>query len=216
MLRPTSPALKTAPGRLRGVHLRGAGPIRPIGPDSKKSTEMKGRYQASLESIRSPVRSRWPIKRWKIVRGDTVEVISGVDTGKRGRVIEVVRPSNSIVVEGVNYTDWEKGMRRRLDFVTEAPIHVSNVMIVCPQTLQKTKVGFAFLEDGTKVRIAKKSGAIIPRPDVLTKRRTAISASDGPKDTPAEVVKRVTFKDEANLYEKYSGFAKVIEKCGIV
>lgn len=204
----------------RGVHLGGAGAVPGKRLNGKSSTEMTCRSESMINDIRIPIRSRWPIRRWKIVRGDTVEVISGEYEGRRGRVLEVVRPSNSVVVEGVNLVDTDKekrlGSEAEKKFATEAPIHVSDVMIVCPQTLQKSKIGFAFLADGTKVRIAKRSGAIIPRPEILTKRRKPLPTGDGPKDTPAEVVSKVTYKDEAGLYEKYESFAKVIERSGIM
>ena len=77
-------------------------------------------------------------------------------------------------------------------------IHYSNVLLVDPSTGLPTKVGTRFLEDGTKVRVAKKTGHIIPKPDPLADRKTR-SIVVGPKDTAPQDVHEVTFAD----YEKF-------------
>ena len=95
--------------------------------------------------------------------GDEVIVISGVDAGTRGKVLKIDRDANSVVVEGVNKAF--KHVRRssknpqggRLS--KEMPVSASNVMLICPQTGKRTRVGVRFLKDGSKERFSKKSGA---------------------------------------------------------
>ncbi len=98
----------------------------------------------------------------KIKRGDRVVVISGKDRGKRGLVRQVVNKHDRLVVEGVNMV--KKHQRAKTQTQTsaiierEAPIHVSNVMLIDPNTDLPTRVGFRAREDGTLVRVAKRSG----------------------------------------------------------
>ncbi len=198
----------------RGKRLRRGGPIPGVRFGGKKSTEMVHRSESVLESIRAPRPVKDPIKKWKVIRGDFVQVISGPEAGKRGRVLEVVRASNSVVVEGVRIVrKWAPvpGSEQKKPVETEHPIYVSRVAVVCPETDRPSKVGYRFLEDGTKVRIAKVSGAIIPRPAILSKRRKE-RPPDSPKCTLPSVVLRRTFEDEHGLYEKYEGFKALIER----
>jgi large subunit ribosomal protein L24 len=99
----------------------------------------------------------------RIKKGDTVEVIAGKDLGERGEVVAVLPKQNRVVVNGVNVAkkhqkEQQKGGQRIpaqiIEF--EAPIHLSNVMLVCTQCNQKTRVGFRIREDGYKVRVCKK------------------------------------------------------------
>lgn len=99
----------------------------------------------------------------KIHTGDTVKVICGEDAGKVARVSSVNHENGRIVVEGVNmvYKHVRKSQRNpqggRLHM--EMPVDASNVMVICPQTRKPTRVGFRYLEDGSKERYAKVSGA---------------------------------------------------------
>ena len=99
----------------------------------------------------------------KIKKGDTIQVITGNDTGKSGRVIKVYPDANRIIVEGVNRV--KKHTRPTQDnpqggiVEKEATIHISNVMLVAES--KPTRVGFKFLEDGRKVKFSKKTGEII-------------------------------------------------------
>ncbi|MEB4614311.1 50S ribosomal protein L24 [Leucobacter sp. M11] len=114
----------------------------------------------------------------KIKKGDLVEVISGPTQerggyrGKQGRVIEVLTESNRVIVEGVNYVTKHvkvgqsaRGAKEGGIETHEAPIHVSNVAVVDPESKKPTRVGFRVEEvekDGVtktvRVRYAKKSG----------------------------------------------------------
>ena len=98
----------------------------------------------------------------KIKKGDTVKVIAGKDKDKEGKVIAVNQKTGKVIVEGVNMlTKHTKPSAQNQNggIVTqEGPINVSNVMLVVKG--QVTRVGFK-VEDGKKVRIAKKTGDVI-------------------------------------------------------
>ncbi|GAB6938027.1 MAG TPA: 50S ribosomal protein L24 [Luteimicrobium sp.] len=108
----------------------------------------------------------------KIKKGDQVIVIAGRDKGKTGRVLEVLKDSDRVVVEGVQRVtkhvkagQTARGTRTGGIETVEAPIHVSNVMVVDPETKKGTRVGFRTEQverDGrtrtVRVRYAKRSG----------------------------------------------------------
>ena len=99
----------------------------------------------------------------KVKKGDTVQVITGNDVGKTGRVIKVFLNRGRVVVEGVNLV--KKHARPTQDtpqggiIEKEATIHISNVMMVAGG--KPTRVGYKTLEDGRKVKYAKTTGEII-------------------------------------------------------
>jgi large subunit ribosomal protein L24 len=104
----------------------------------------------------------------KIKKGDTVEVIAGKDSGKRGRVLKVDPTRERVVVEGVNmikrHTRPNPQKRIQGGIVErEAGIHVSNVMVVSPDSGRPTRIGYKILDDGRKVRVSKTDGAILDR-----------------------------------------------------
>lgn len=101
---------------------------------------------------------------FKVKKKDTVVVISGRDKGKTGEVIEVMPAENRVKVRGVNIV--KKHQRQTPTQAggiveIEAPIHVSNVAHVDPKDSKPTRVGFRSLDDGRKVRFAKRSGEVI-------------------------------------------------------
>ncbi len=100
----------------------------------------------------------------KLKKGDHVIVLSGRDKGKEGDIIRVVPSQGRALVSGVNMvirhtrqTQTVQGGR----LSKELPINLSNIALVDPRDGGPTRVGFKFLEDGTKVRFAKKSGEVI-------------------------------------------------------
>lgn len=101
----------------------------------------------------------------KIKRGDLVEVISGKDKGKRGKVLKVIPRERKVIVEGVNMVKRHQRpipqLREGGIIEREAPIYISKVMVVCPNCDRRTRVGFKVLENGDKVRYCKKCGEII-------------------------------------------------------
>jgi large subunit ribosomal protein L24 len=107
----------------------------------------------------------------KIKKDDTVQVISGKDKNVTGKVISVDHEKHQVTVEGVNVVfrhvkpSQKNPQGGRLE--VSLPIPSSKVMAVCPKTNKPTRVGFRTLDDGTKERYAKKSGAslgIVSRP----------------------------------------------------
>jgi large subunit ribosomal protein L24 len=101
----------------------------------------------------------------RIRKGDTVLVISGVDKGRRGEVALVMPKDERAIVTGVNMATHhvkptrmgdQGGIQRR-----EAAIHLSNLMLIDPKSEKPTKVGFRILDNGTKVRVARKTGEVI-------------------------------------------------------
>lgn len=101
----------------------------------------------------------------KIKKGDTVIVVTGKDAGKKGKVIQAMPSENRVIVENVNMVTKHKKPSQKVQqggiIHQEAPINVSNVMIVDPKLGVATKVGYKVNEKGDKVRIAKKSGEIL-------------------------------------------------------
>ncbi|HLK23540.1 MAG TPA: 50S ribosomal protein L24 [Caulobacteraceae bacterium] len=100
----------------------------------------------------------------KIKKNDRVVVLAGKDKGRQGAVVRVFPKEGRLVVSGVNMvkrhtrpsqTDPQGGIRNK-----EAPLHISNVALVDPKSGGPTRVGFR-IEDGKKVRYAKKSGEVI-------------------------------------------------------
>lgn len=100
----------------------------------------------------------------KIKKSDDVIVISGRDKGKKGSVLLVLPKKDRVIVQGVNmvkrHTRATAGQSGGI-VEKELPIHVSNIAIVDPDGGKATRVGFRILEDGRKVRVAKRSGEMI-------------------------------------------------------
>jgi ribosomal protein L24, bacterial/organelle len=100
----------------------------------------------------------------KIRKGDKVVVLTGRSKGKVGEVLKVMPKEHRAIVQGVNMIKRHvrQTMRTQGGIIEqEAPIDVSNLAHLDPKTKQPTRVGFRFLEDGRKVRFAKRSGEII-------------------------------------------------------
>ena len=99
----------------------------------------------------------------KIKKGDTVQIMSGNEAGKSGRIIKVFRTKNKIVVEGLNMV--KKHARPTQEnpqggiMQKEAAIHISNVMFIAGG--KPTRIGYKTLEDGRKVKYAKTTGEVI-------------------------------------------------------
>jgi large subunit ribosomal protein L24 len=97
----------------------------------------------------------------KIKRGDTVVVLSGKEKGKRGEVERVIPREERVVVSGVNVrTRHARPTQNNQQglYTFEAPIHVSNVMLVEPGSGEPTRVGYRFTDSGEKVRVSRKTG----------------------------------------------------------
>lgn len=103
----------------------------------------------------------------RIRKGDRVMVIAGRDRGRVGEVLKVLPKENRVIVQGVMLVKRHQRPSPRDPqggIVTkEAPIHVSNVAHIDPADGRPTRIGFRLLEDGRKVRYAKRSGELIDR-----------------------------------------------------
>jgi large subunit ribosomal protein L24 len=100
----------------------------------------------------------------KIKKGDRVIVLAGKDKGRQGRVLSVAPKESRVLVSGINMVkrhtrptqaDPQGGIKNK-----EAPLHISNVACIDPKSGEATRVGFR-IDDGKKVRVAKKSGEVI-------------------------------------------------------
>jgi large subunit ribosomal protein L24 len=100
----------------------------------------------------------------KIRKGDKVVVLTGRDKGKKGDVLKVLPKEERAVVRGINMVKRHQKQTPREQggiINKEAPIHLSNIAHVDPKSGGPTRIGFKLLNDGRKVRVAKKSGEMI-------------------------------------------------------
>jgi large subunit ribosomal protein L24 len=100
----------------------------------------------------------------RIRKGDSVLVIAGKDRGKTGKVLEILAGKNRAKVERLNMVKrHSKGQGQQAGGIVEkeASIHLSNLMIVCPKSNEPTRIGMKILEDGTKVRVSRRSKELI-------------------------------------------------------
>ena len=105
---------------------------------------------------------------FRIKKGDTIEVITGAERGTRGEVQRIYPDKLRVVVQGINVVKKHqkpvqagRGQVRAGIIEFEAPLHLSNVMLVCPACDERTRVGFSKGEEGTRVRICKQCGSDI-------------------------------------------------------
>ncbi|MFC4032964.1 50S ribosomal protein L24 [Streptomyces polygonati] len=103
----------------------------------------------------------------KIKKGDLVQVITGKDRGKQGKVIVAYPREDRVLVEGVNRVkkhtkagQTDRGSKTGGIITTEAPVHISNVQLVVEKDGKKvvTRVGYRFDDEGNKIRVAKRTG----------------------------------------------------------
>jgi large subunit ribosomal protein L24 len=100
-----------------------------------------------------------------IKKNDTIVVMTGKEKGKKGRVLTVNPSKHSLLIEKVNMI--KKHMKPTRQYAQggiiekEAPIQISNVMLVCPKCAKPTKIGRSVLQDGRKLRMCKKCREVI-------------------------------------------------------
>ena len=122
----------------------------------RTNAKNRARHAVKVERIRMPV-----------TRGDTVRVLRGEDKGKEGKVLRVFPKTGRVTIEGINIVKKHRKARRAEEqsgiIEMPAPIHHSNVMLLDPKSGAPTRVKARIDEDGTKERLAVKSGEAIPR-----------------------------------------------------
>ncbi|MCM8803919.1 MAG: 50S ribosomal protein L24 [Candidatus Omnitrophica bacterium] len=103
--------------------------------------------------------------KYKLKKGDIVQVIKGKDRGKKGRIIKVFDEEGKVLVEGINFVKKHtrpKAVDRQGGIIRiEKPISISNVNFFCLKCSKPTKLGIKFIEDGSKVRYCKKCKEIV-------------------------------------------------------
>ena len=100
----------------------------------------------------------------KIKKGDKVVVLTGRDSGRTGEVVQVMPKEERALVRGVNLVKRHQRQTMNQEggiIQKEAPVHLSNLALADPKDGKPTRVGFRVLEDGRKVRFAKRSGELI-------------------------------------------------------
>ena len=101
----------------------------------------------------------------RIKKDDQVVIIAGKDKGKTGKILQIIPESNRVLVEHINVIKKSQRKTQKnqqggyIDL--ERPIHASNVMLIDKKSNKPTRIGVSILKDGTKVRIAKRSGEVI-------------------------------------------------------
>jgi len=106
--------------------------------------------------------------RIRLRKNDLVEVISGKDAGKKGKILKVLPDKNRVIVQGVGFVkkhtrpnpqrNIKGGIAER-----EGPIHASNVMVVCGECGRRTRIGSKKLADGGKVRVCRRCEGVLDR-----------------------------------------------------
>lgn len=100
-----------------------------------------------------------------IKKNDTILVITGKEKGKKGRVLSVSPMKDQLLIEKVNIIKRHMKPTRKYTqggiIEKEAPLHISNVMLVCPKCSKPTRIGNSLLQDGRKVRMCKKCREVI-------------------------------------------------------
>jgi large subunit ribosomal protein L24 len=106
------------------------------------------------------------VAKMKIRKNDTVQVLAGKDKGRTGVVLRAMPKDSKVVVQGINVVKrhTKPSASSTGGIVSkEMPIHVSNVALIDPESSKPTRVGFKTLEDGRKVRVARRSGAALDK-----------------------------------------------------
>jgi len=136
-------------------------------------------------------------------KNDQVVVISGKDRGKRGRVLEVYPGLGRALVEGVNivHRHTKPNPQRNIKggiASKEAPVHASNLMLTDPEGGRPTRVGHRWEADGTKTRIARRSGAALgTRTREQERRGRGPAPAEAPAPAPAKAPRKVATKKAA-------------------
>ncbi|CAL8364745.1 unnamed protein product [Arctogadus glacialis] len=183
------------------------GMSRPWTEAAKKRNPLgKNRRKVFIEPIAS--------QDWSVFKGDTVEILAGKDKGKQGKVVQVIRKRNWVVLEGLNThfryigKTWDY---RGTYIASEAPLLLENVTLIDPADRKPTPIEWKFTEEGEKVRVSSRTGRIIPKP--ISERCDGIVTQqwkDGPKDTSPDDTLEKTYVPSLKTLEE-----EVMERLGI-
>eukprot|EP01066_Platyproteum_vivax_P020957 Platyproteum_vivax@DN8909_c0_g1_i1.p1 len=138
------------------------------------------------------------IRHWKIKIHDRVEVISGKDKGKQGKILACDIRRNCVRVEGCNLRKMVDLKDKTKVSMIPKKIHVSNVNLVDPVTRRPTRIFVRYTQEGKMLRVSKQSGAIIPYRDTHIMMKDYSKTVPGLKDTPPEVALEKTYEYNAD------------------
>ncbi|XP_078522548.1 large ribosomal subunit protein uL24m [Lissotriton helveticus] len=152
---------------------------------------------------------------WQYFRGDTVEVLAGKDTGKQGKISQVVLERNWVVVEGLN-THYryvgKTGDYKGTYVASESPLLHNQVALVDPTDRKPATIEWRYTEEGERVRVSVRTGRIIPEP--VKQRDDGIIPEqwvDGPKDTSVDDTLENTYVPSLKTFQE-----EIMDKMGIV
>ncbi|XP_037958696.1 probable 39S ribosomal protein L24, mitochondrial [Teleopsis dalmanni] len=158
-----------------------------------------------------------PIEEWSYFRGDRVEVLVGKDKGKQGIVTQVIPERNWVIVEGLNWHYRQVGKDEDFPGIivkSEAPLDVvTGIRLVDPSDLQGCEFEWRFTEEGEQVRVSKRTGRLIPIPEMNNQTHDYKSPAayvERDKDTKAATVGEITFTPKLCTFEM-----DIMEEMGI-
>ena len=148
--------------------------------------------------------------------------ISGKNKGQQGKVMKVFRKKNKVLVQGVNLqykmVEDDEGVRRKKVAQIEAPLHVSNVSLIDPETSLPTRIRYGYLKDSpkTKVRLSVRSGAVIDKPDrsdmKYINRTKSKEAGDNDTKPDDVLTKTYTGEDYLKIYHEFQEYIHMKEQ----
>lgn len=160
------------------------------------------------EGVKTPKIFVEPIRDWYFFRGDRVEVIKGPEKGKQGIIDYIVKERNWVFVQGLNVRRTYMGRERSsLGMIrcTEEPFLINQeVKLVDPSDLIATDIEWRYNDDGERVRVSTRTERVIPLPEQAYETIDYVDAAsyrDADKDTPADLVKKVTYTPQVKTFE---------------
>lgn len=160
------------------------------------------------QGIKTPKIYVEPIRNWSFFRGDRVEVLCGPEKGKQGIINYIVKERNWVFVQGLNvrrtYVEGDNKSAPTIRCKEDPFLINKEVKLVDPSDLMATDVEWRYNDDGEKVRVSTRTERVIPVPEQAYETIDYVDASnyrDTAKDTPADLVKKVTYKPQVKTFE---------------
>ncbi|XP_032831810.1 large ribosomal subunit protein uL24m [Petromyzon marinus] len=208
--------------RLTAVLAMAARAVKPVTRAQRHHRYGMNRPWTLASKARNPAGSRRPIvltepmgERWCIFRGDIVEILKGKDAGKQGKVVQIIKERNWVVIQGLNTHYRYTGRTPTFSgmyVASEAPLLVNDVALVDPTDRKAANVEWRFTDEGERVRVSERTGRIIPLPPY--QRDDGIIPEqwkDGPKDTSVENALASTYSPSLKTFEE-----EIMDAMGIV